>query len=149
MSFRQVAIAAGQFAFMALMGAHLSSAAESSHACTDSAQQYWKTFRVAALKNNPALVADLSRFPFHLRGSLDDSEMRELARQDFIKVFPKLLKTDPGLSPTPSTMRAFARATTKLSPSFCNASGNQVRVRTWVFELEPEGWRFVQAFVED
>lgn len=149
MTFRHVAIAAGQLAFIIVLGMHSASSAESPNACTNSAQQYWKTFRVAALKNNPPLVADLSRFPFKLRGTLDDSEVRELAREDFIKLFPKLLKTDPGLSPTATTMRAFVKATTRLSPSFCNSSGNQVRVGTWVFELESEGWRFVQAFVED
>ena len=149
MSFLRVAMAVGQFAFITLLGMHAAHTAESPNTCTESAQRYWKTFRVAALKSNTHLVADLSRFPFKLRGTLDDSEARELSREDFIKFFPILLKTDPGLTPTPTTMKAFVKTNTKLSQSFCNASGNQIRVGTWVFELGPDGWRFVQAFVED
>jgi hypothetical protein len=93
-------------------------------------------------KGDTHLIADLSLFPFKLRGTLDDSEARELSREDFIKLFPAFLKTDPGLAPTPTTMKTFVKRNTKLAQSFCNASGNQIRVGTWVFELRPEGWRF-------
>jgi hypothetical protein len=149
MSFRHVVTAVGRFALIVLLSLPSAHATESANTCPDSAQQYWKTFRVVALKGNPRLVADLSRFPFKLRGTLDDSVARELTREDFVRLFPTFLKTDPGLTPTATTMRAFVKATTKLSPAFCNASGNQIRVGAWVFELGSEGWRFVQAFVED
>jgi hypothetical protein len=49
MSFRHIAMAIGRFAFIALLGTHLAHTAESPNTCTENAQQYWRTFRVAAL----------------------------------------------------------------------------------------------------
>jgi hypothetical protein len=117
--------------------------------CIDSAQQYWKAFRIAAIRSNLSAVANMSQFPFELRGTLDESNKRQVLYKEFIRLFPTLLKTDPGLSPTPTTMKSLLTTTTRLLPSFCNSYGNQFRVGTWVFQLTPEGWRFVQAFIDD
>lgn len=137
------------FVFVVLLGGHIDSATAAETVCTDSAQQYWKAFRQAVLQGKLSVVADLSRFPFELGGTLDNSERRHVLRKEFIRLFPSYLKADPGLSPAPTTMKSLLKVTAYLSPSFCNSYGNQFRVGTWVFELTPQGWRFVQAFVDD
>lgn len=117
--------------------------------CPETAQQYWTAFRTAALRGDRPAIADMSRFPFAVNGMLDESAKRRLGRKQFIAAYPALLKTDPGLSATPTTMKALLDDSPKLSPAFCNPAGNQFRVGTWVFELTPQGWRFVQAFVDE
>lgn len=146
---RGVSILVSLFAFFVLLGLHSLSATGAACNCTDSAQQYWMAFRIAALRGNLQAVANMSRFPFELRGTLDESDTRQVLRDEFISHFPALLNTDPGLSPAQATMKSLIEATTLLSPSSCNSYGNQFRVGTWVFELTPEGWRFVQAFVDE
>lgn len=149
---REVLIAASQFVFLVLLvllGLHTLSAMSVESSCSKSAQQYWKTFRNAILQNDQTSIANLSHFPFEVRGILDESNKRKILRDELLKLVPALLEADPGMSPTPTTMKLLLDTTTCLSPSCCNAYGNQFRVGTWVFELTSEGWRFVQAFVDE
>lgn len=117
--------------------------------CPETAQRYWDTFRRSVVNGDPQAVADASRFPFLVNGTLDDSNIRRVQRKTFIRLLPSLLRTDPGLTAEPSTMKALIQATEQLSPTFCNARGNQMRVGSWVFEQTPQGWRFVQGFLDD
>ena len=122
---------------------------ETKAACPDNAQQYWTAFRAAAIRGDAYAVSNTTRFPFVVNAVLDETEAQHIARKDFPGVFPKLLEADPGTSPAPTTMKSFLSATPRLSRSFCNTHGNQFRVGTWVFELTPQGWLFVQAFVDE
>lgn len=135
--------------FIVFLGLQSLSATAYANACPETAQQYWKVFRISVLRGDLPAIANASRFPFAISGTLDESEERHIERKEFIRLFPALLKADPGLSPTPTTMKSLLKATTRLSPSFCNSYGNQLRVGAWVFELTPEGWRFIQGFVDD
>lgn len=135
--------------FVSMAGLQATSAMAKGTSCRVGAQDYWKTFRAAALQENPSALAKLSRFPFYLKGALDESDTRQIPREKFADIVPVLLGTDPGLSPAPATMKDLVQATTRLSPSFCNTQGNQFRVGSWVFELTAEGWRFVRAFIDE
>lgn len=146
---RAISIIVSQFVFLVLVGLHTLSAMSAEGSCTESVQQYWKIFRIAVLQDDLSTVANLTRFPFEVRGILDESDKRKVLREGFLRLFPALLETDPGMSATPTTMKSLLNTTTYLSPSFCNTYGNQFRVGVWVFELTPDGWRFVQAFVDD
>jgi hypothetical protein len=149
MPIQQACSAARQVVFLMAVAMYITSVSAVAGTCPDHAQRYWQTFRAAALGSNLTAIVDLSYFPFETRGTLDDSPKRQINRQDFIKLFPQLLKTDPGLSPTPTTMKSLLKTSPRLSSSFCNLDANQFRVGTWVFELKPEGWRFIQAFVDE
>ena len=146
---RAVSIIVSQFMFLALFGLYTLSAMSVETSCSNSAQRYWKAFRIAVLQNDMSTLTKLSRFPFEIRGTLDESDKRQVLRQEFLRLFPALLETDIGLSATPTTIKSFLKTTTRLSPSFCNTYGNQFHVGVWVFELTPDGWRFVQAFVDE
>jgi hypothetical protein len=117
--------------------------------CRDDAQRYWSTFRAAALKSAVDKVATFAKFPFEIRGTLDDGATRKLARADFVKAWPRLLRSDPGLSAKPTTMKAFIKANVLLTPGFCSGEPEQFRVGNWVFQLTSNEWRFVKAFVEE
>ena len=117
--------------------------------CPEGARAFWQAFREDALSGDPARIAARTRFPFQLRGTLDASGTRKVEPRDFPKVVPKLLEADPGLAPTPSTMRKLAAATITPAAESCNASGTHLRVGSWVFALTDQGWRFVQAYVDD
>lgn len=127
--------------------APLATAAKAS--CPDSARTYWTAFRHTALNRGAAQLADMSRFPFIVKGTLDDSPARRIARKEFVALLPRLLRTDPGLQPTPSTMKALLRTRAALPDAACSADGKRFRVGEWLFESDVGGWRFVQAFVED
>lgn len=149
MKHRAVAIFVSQFMFLVLVGLYPLSARPAEMSCSESAQQYWKTFRIAVLQDDLSTIANLSRFPFEVRGILDESAKRKILREEFLRLFPLLLGTDPGMSATPTTMKSFLNTTRYLSPSFCNTYGNQFRIGAWVFQLTSEGWRFVQASVDE
>ena len=146
----------GLLAFIIMLAACNDSVSVVKNACPESAQQYWKKFRSAVLKNKLNEIADMTHFPLEIRGMLDDSEKKIVSRQGFSKHFPQLLNTElgdyyqqPVITPAPSSMKALVSATTKLSPSFCSADSGQFRVGEWVFLLKPNGWGFVQAFVNE
>lgn len=117
--------------------------------CSDDAQEYWKTFRAAVLHKDVSAVANSSRFPFELRQTLDDSPARQIRRDEFMRIFPTLLESDAGVSAKPSAMKDHVRANAQLSASSCNAQQNQFSVGTWTFQRTTEGWKFVQAFMDE
>ena len=149
-NYRQALNCIGWFDFSIVFTLHaFAAASEVGGSSIDSAQQYWRAFRLAAIQDKISIVADMISFPIEIRGVLDSSEHRQIARPEFIRLFPKLLKTDPGLAPTPTTMISLVNSTPQLSPSFFNSHRNQFRIGSWVFQLKPEGWRFVQAFIDE
>ncbi|MBL8247736.1 MAG: hypothetical protein JNK95_05140 [Candidatus Competibacter sp.] len=138
-----------RFVFIVLLGLQSLSAMASVNACPEAAQEYWKAFRISVLRGNLTAIINATRFPFVISGTLDESKKKHIDRKEFGRFFPALLKADPGLSPTPTTMKSLVKTTTRLPPLFCNSYGNQFRVGAWVFELTSEGWRFVEGFVDE
>lgn len=149
MKHRVMSLLPKQFIFIALAAVYSVLAIAEPNTCPDDAQKYWGTFRGAVLRGDMKAVSNATRFPFAINRTLDESEARNIDCKEFIKALPELLAVDPGLSPTPTTMKSFLKATPRLSQSSCNSYGNQFRVGTWVFELTPVGWLFVQAFVDE
>ena len=118
--------------------------------CPDGAQRYWKEFRAVVLQNDVEAVAGLTQFPFLISsGTLDsDRKNKPLQRADFVKAYPRLLKSDPGLSPESSTMLDLVAQNERLSHTACSDDGLRFRVGDWVFESAQKRWRFVQAYVD-
>lgn len=117
--------------------------------CPESAQDYWKTFRAAAMRGDLNVVADLTTFPLEIIGQLDDSEVHHIARNQLGRWWPRLMKADPGHEFVPSTMRIFVKAHPRLLDSFCTPEGRQFSVANWTFLKQAEGWRFVTASVDE
>ena len=122
---------------------------QSSVACVRGVQEFWQIFRAAALKSQTDTLADLSAFPFEVRGTLDESTTQKLTRAEFVKRWPSLLNSDPGMSPRATSMRVFVKAHARLRRDSCEDGGRQFRVGNWIFQNRSDSWRFVRAFVED
>jgi hypothetical protein len=113
------------------------------------AQDFWTGFRAAIAQNNAVSVARLAQFPFEVRSALNENESRRVSEAQFVELFPKLLNTDSGMTAIPTTMQVYLTSTPVLSPAACSANENQFRIGAWLFELKPDGWRFVRAYVDD
>lgn len=137
-----------QFVLLAILAACQEQVTAEKNPCPESAQQFWKTFRSAILKNDIQAIADITQFPFQLSvGSLDFNRKEILLnRKKFIAIFPKLLPVDPGISEAHKTMKGYAEAMSSIPSKSCMSDGALFRIGDWVYELKPEGWRFVQAF---
>ena len=149
MKHRVLPASASSLLFAFLLGLYALNASCASNKCPDNAQEYWSTFRQAVLNDDVSSVIAVTEFPFILRGQLDDSPVRHLSRDEFTGEFPRMLASDPGMSPDPTSMKDYIARTSKLPTSFCNATGNQVRVGDWVFNLTPNGWRLVEAYLDE
>jgi hypothetical protein len=117
--------------------------------CPESAQRFWKVFRQMVLKKDDRAIVAKTRFPFQIKGTLDSSGVRQVRKAEFSSTIPTLLATDPGLSPEPSTMEKLIKKTAKLPPNACDASGNEFRIGTWVFQNSSNRWQFVRGYVEE
>ena len=148
----------GMLVFAVTLAACSDSVPAAKSACPESAQQYWKQFRSAVLKNDLAAITGMTHFPLEVRGELDDSPKKMVPRQDFNKHFPQLLNTEtelvhnsqqPATTSAHSSMKELINVTTKLHSSFCSTDGEQFGVGEWIFVLRPKGWGFVQAFTNE
>lgn len=118
--------------------------------CPEGAQQYWKKFHGAVLKNDIDTIASMTQFPFVIvKSIIDESDKEQVDRAGFVKQFPLLLNIDPGVGSTPTTMKQLITSTKELSSSQCAAQGSQFNVSLWFFQLTPDGWRFVRAYTEE
>lgn len=116
--------------------------------CADKAQQFWKTFRQAAMEANSPALAKMTHFPLEIRGTLDDSQSRQISKEDFNKILPELLETDPGLKAEPTSMKKYIQYIETIPNTACNQYGNQFRVGSWVFVLQDGNWLLMKAFIE-
>jgi len=131
-----------------LLGAFSGQVTAAKAQCPESAYKFWKSFRQTVLRGDKQKVADYVHFPFEIRGALDSSERRKMNREEFVTKFTKLTTTDPGLSAEPSTMINLVQSTPRLAPGSCSQAGDEFRVGAWGFELNPQGWHFVRAYLE-
>ena len=119
--------------------------------CPDSAQQFWKNFRTAVIKNDTAAIAGMTQFPFILSIGVMDEDRKNLPlqRDKFVTAIPKLLSDDSGMSETPTSMQQYAKSLDMVPSKFCSADGKQFRVGDWVFQLKQENWKFIQTYMDD
>lgn len=112
-----------------------------------SAQGFWTRFRAAALANDTARVASMTRFPVETRGPTDDDPVQRVARDGFASLFARVLRQDPGLSAQPETMRGLLERTTSLSAR--ERGPEQFRVGALEFARTSDGWRLVRAYLDE
>lgn len=113
---------------------------------------FWAEFRRAALAGDTARVVALTRFPFRTRGPMDDDPVRRHARPAFPRLFfGRLLAADPGLRPTPDTMRDLLARTERPRGDAVDPGRRDARVGDFVFARAGRGapWRFTMAYTPD
>jgi len=146
---RRIPLAIGAFVLAMIAWTYPTSRSQAEATCPDSAQQFWQKFRQEAIRGNVRKIVGWTRFPFDVKSTLDDDKRKQVGRDAFVELFPRLLAADPGLGPTPSTMKSLVGAAARLSPAFCSASRMQFRVGDWVFEAAGQEWQFVRAFLDE
>lgn len=106
---------------------------------------YWRELRPALLAANDESVARLTKFPFTVRGELDDDPVRSIERPAFPAILRQLLAQDVGLSPEPEPLSRYLKRVDTVPASA--VTGTAVRVASMQFELGSDGWRFVGAYL--
>jgi hypothetical protein len=106
---------------------------------------YWRELRPALLAANAESVARLTKFPFTVRGELDDDPVRAIERPAFPAILRQLLAQDVGLSPEPEPLSHYLKRVDTVPPSA--VAGATARVAGMQFALGPDGWRFVGAYL--
>lgn len=66
------------------------SAAEKNSDCSG-CSQYWSVFRQAVIDNDKCKIADLTRFPFEVRGPADFQPIKRYDRKGFLEVYESLV----------------------------------------------------------
>lgn len=106
---------------------------------------YWRELRPALLSANAESVARLTKFPFTVRGELDDDPVRAIERPAFPAILRQLLAQDVGLSPEPEPLSHYLKRIETVPPSA--VTGKTARVASMQFALGSDGWRFVGAYL--
>jgi hypothetical protein len=106
---------------------------------------YWRELRPALLAANAEAVARLTKFPFTVRGELDDDPVRAIERPAFPAILQQLLAQDVGLSPEPEPLSRYLKRVETVPPSA--VTGTAARIASMQFALGSDGWRFVGAYL--
>jgi hypothetical protein len=104
---------------------------------------FWRELRPALLAANAESVARLTKFPFTVRGELDDDPVRAIERPAFPGL-RQLLAQDVGLSPEPESLSRYLKRVDTVPPRAI--AGTVARVASMQFVLGSDGWRFVGAY---
>lgn len=106
---------------------------------------YWRELRTALLAADAESVARLTKFPFTVKGELDDDPVQAIERPAFPAMLRQLLAQDVGLSPDPEPLSHYLKRVDTVPPDA--VAGTTARVASMQFALGPDGWRFVGAYL--
>ena len=115
--------------------------------CRASAQTFWESFRQAAATGDSAGLAELSRFPLQIEGTLDE-ELEPLARNAFESRVPGLLAADTGLKEDSYPQRQLVADTAQAPDVECLGAAGAFRVGSMAFERSDGAWHLVKIYME-
>ena len=125
-------------------------------AATQSAQEFWSEFRVAARAGELTALQKIARFPFVTRGTTDDDSSTSHDEAGFAELLPKILAQDTGLSSTGETVREYIERHPEI-PAIAAGAGQSVPVEPnatqfvagpLTFEKLGDRWYWVSAYLE-
>ena len=125
-------------------------------AATQSAQEFWSSFRVAALAEDRAALKEIARFPFVTRGTTDDDSNISHDEAAFAELLPRILSQDTGLSSGGETVRQYIERHPELPPiaigggqsASVEANATQFAAGPLNFEKTGNRWYWVSAYLE-
>jgi hypothetical protein len=114
------------------------------------AEEFWTEFRDAALAGDLPRLLPLVRFPFTTRGMFDEDPVLNHSREDFPRLFARLLESDTGLrEDLGPTMRELMVDTPRLPPQEIELSATGwFRVGDFEFKRVNGEWKFVHAYID-
>jgi len=110
-------------------------------------EPFWQQFRTAFLSSDLEALARMTKFPVRALGETQGEPEKSLGRVEFPRLVRRLLTQDAGKTPTPESHAQYLRHLDHLPPDA--VQGPTARVGDLRFALEPEGWRFVSAYLSD
>ncbi len=127
-----------------------------SEAATQSPQEFWSSFRVAALAEDGAALKGIARFPFLTRGTTDDESSISHDEPAFAELLPKILAQDTGLSSEGETVRQYIERHPELPPiatgggqsAPVEVNATQFTAGPLSFEKIGDRWYWVSAYLE-
>jgi hypothetical protein len=109
-------------------------------------EEFWKPFRAALLASDADAVAKVTRFPF--RALSDSDPERAVERAEFPRLVRRLMAQDTGLQDGHESHLEFAKRLHRIPASFLQGPTARVGDLQFAF-LDPDGWRFDSAWVND
>lgn len=99
------------------------------------------------LSSNLDVLARLTKFPVRGLSETDGVPEKALGRVEFPRLIRRLLAQDVGLAEAPESHSKYLRRLDQLPAGA--VTGTTARVGALQFSREPEGWRFVSAYLSD
>ncbi len=115
-------------------------------------QSRWQAFRTAVLAGDNATLAQMTRFPLEVAGTLDSSGIQRIGQDRFAATLKKALDQDSGLSPRqPQTNRDLVQRTESLTqnPRRPTVTDDQARIGALVFSRIGNQWKLTRLYLED
>jgi len=114
------------------------------------AEPFWREFREAALSSETDRVMSLTRFPVSARGELESDPIIEYDRQEFPRVFTRLLNQYEHMSVRDSiSMFELIRKTPNLNATHFNGEAEHFRVGAFYFGNADGSWRLHEVYEAD
>lgn len=109
---------------------------------------FWTEFRTAALYRDLDNLKALTKFPFFVKGSLEENAAHRCSAREFDAYYAQLMEANPGISPVRETMRELiSRLETPPESVLDRSVPGEVRLGIFVFQKSRNGWRFVRAYL--
>jgi hypothetical protein len=110
---------------------------------------YWVEFRRAALSNDFKTLRQLTRFPFELKGPLEDDKVKKYPAREFDLIWPRLLEADPkSWGPIRDSMRELIERREEPSVEEIAAEpSGEIQIGIFVFRKSKNRWRFTRAII--
>lgn len=110
---------------------------------------YWVDFRQAALSNDFKTLRRLTRFPFELKGPLEDDKVKKYPAREFDLIWPRLLEADPkSWGPIRDSMRELIERREEPSVEEIAAEpSGEIQIGIFVFRKSKNRWRFTRAII--
>lgn len=110
---------------------------------------YWVEFRQAALSNDFKTLRRLTRFPFELKGPLEDDKVKKYPAREFDLIWPRLLEADPkSWGPIRDSMRELIERREEPSVEEIAAEpSGEIQIGIFVFRKSKNRWRFTRAII--
>lgn len=112
---------------------------------------FWVDFRRAALSNDFETLRRLTRFPFELKGPLEDDKIKKYPAREFDLVWPRLMEADPrSWGPIRDSMRELMERREEPSvEEIATEPSGEIQVGIFVFRKSKNRWRFTRAILAE
>ena len=106
--------------------------------------KFWTAFQKAVESENYQEILNLSKMPFETRGTMDEDPFIVLDQNAFLVNINAILKTDPGITASPTTQAKLVSQTKALK----DEGGGFARVGDLVFRKVNGQWKFTRAYID-